>query len=83
MKPRKTKELEWQQLGNIYLLIDKQNNKTYSLDAISFLIWMQCDGKTDLEDLVDLFAINGNRDIVRNAVLNILENLRNLNLIEW
>jgi len=83
MKPRKTRELEWQQLGNVYLLIDKQNNKTFTLDAISFLVWMQCDGSKDIEDLVDLFAINGNRDIVRSAVLNILENLKNLNLIEW
>ncbi|MEM0243237.1 MAG: PqqD family protein [Candidatus Aenigmatarchaeota archaeon] len=83
MKPRKVKELEWQQVGNIYILIDKKDNKTFTLDAISFLVWMQCDGEKDIEDLVDLFSINGNRDIVKGAVLNILENLKGLNLIEW
>lgn len=83
MRPQKVKELEWQQIGNLYILTDKKTNKTYTLDAISFLVWMQCDGQTDLEDLVDLFSINGNRDIVRAAILNILENLRNLELIIW
>jgi hypothetical protein len=82
MKPKKVKELEWQQIGDIYILTDKENNKTYTLDSISFLVWLQCDGNTDIESIVDVFSVNGNRDIVRSAIMNILKNLENLNLIK-
>jgi hypothetical protein len=82
VKPKRTKELDWQQIGNIYILTDKENNKTYTLDSISFLVWLQCDGNTDIESIVDVFSVNGNRDIVRNAIMNILKNLENLNLIK-
>ncbi len=82
MKPKKVKELEWQPLGNVYLLIDKETKKSYTLDPISFLVWLQCDGTNSLEDLVDLFATNGNRDIVKSAILNILKNLEQNNLIK-
>jgi hypothetical protein len=81
VKPKRTKELNWQQIGDIYILTDKENNKTYTLDSISFLVWLQCDGNTDIESIVDVFSVNGNRDIVRNAIMNILKNLENLNLI--
>jgi hypothetical protein len=81
-KPKRTKELNWQQIGDIYILTDKENNKTYTLDSISFLVWLQCDGNTDIESIVDVFSVNGNRDIVRNAIMNILKNLENLNLIK-
>jgi len=83
MKPKKVKDLEWQQVGDIYILSDKENNKTYTLDSISFLVWLQCDGNTDIESIVDIFSVNGNRDIVRNAIMNILKNLENLNLIKF
>jgi hypothetical protein len=83
MKPKKVKDLEWQQVGDIYILTDKENNKTYTLDSISFLVWLQCDGNTDIESIVDIFSVNGNRDIVRNAIMNILKNLENLNLIKF
>jgi hypothetical protein len=82
MKPKKVKELEWQQIGDIYILTDKENNKTYTLDSISFLVWLQCDGNTDIESIVDVFSVDGNRDIVRSAIMNILKNLENLNLIK-
>ncbi|MEM0481060.1 MAG: PqqD family protein [Candidatus Aenigmatarchaeota archaeon] len=82
MKPKKTKELEWQQIGDIYILTDKETNKTYTLDAISFLVWLQCDGNTDIETIVDVFSVNGNRDIVKSAIMNILKNLQELKLIE-
>ncbi len=82
VKPKRTKELNWQQIGDIYILTDKENNKTYTLDSISFLVWLQCDGNTDIESIVDVFSVNGNRDIVRNAIMNILKNLENLNLVK-
>ena len=82
MKPVKTKNLEWQPLGNVYLLFDKESKKSYTLDPISFLVWLQCDGTNTIEDLVDLFATNGNRDIVKNAIENILKELKEKNLIK-
>ena len=82
-KPVKTKELQWNRTGEIYLLTDKDKNKTYTLDPISFLVWIQCDGKTDLERIVDVFSVNGNRDIVKAAITGILEKLKENGLIKW
>lgn len=83
MKPKKVKEMEWTKIGDVYLLIDKETNKTFTLDPISFLVWVQCDGKTSLEEIVDIFSVNGNRDIVKAAIQEILERLERNGLIEW
>ena len=82
-KPKRVKELQWTRSGNLYLLIDQETNKTYTLDPISFLVWIQCDGKTDLEQIVDVFSVNGNRDIVKAAIVGILEKLEKSGLIKW
>ncbi len=82
-KPKRVKELQWTRTGNLYLLIDQETNKTYTLDPISFLVWIQCDGKTDLEQIVDVFSVNGNRDIVKAAIVGILEKLEKSGLIKW
>jgi hypothetical protein len=81
--PKKTKELEWRRVGNVYLLLDKETNKTYTLDPISFMVWIQCDGKTDLETIVDIFSVDGNRDIVKAAILGITKKLESAGLITW
>ena len=83
MKPKKVKEMEWTKIGDVYLLVDKETNKTFTLDPISFLVWVQCDGKTSLEEIVDIFSVNGNRDIVKAAIQEILEKLERNGLIEW
>ena len=78
----KTKELQWTKQGDLYILLDKDVEKTYSLDPISFLVWIQCDGKTDVEQIVDVFAVNGNRDIVKAAINGILDKLASSGLIK-
>jgi hypothetical protein len=75
--------MEWQRVGDFYILFDKEDNKKYTLDPISFLVWVQCDGKAALEQIVDVFSINGNRDIVRGAILAILKKLTDSGLIKW
>lgn len=82
-KPKRIKELQWTKTGNFYILVDEDTKKTYTLDPISFLVWIQCDGKTDIEQMVDVFSVNGNRDIVKAAIIGILEKLESSKLIEW
>jgi len=82
-KPVKIKEMEWNKAGELYLLMDKDKNKTYSLDPISFLVWVQCDGKTNIERIVDVFSVNGNRDIIKAAICGILDKLDKSGLIKW
>lgn len=82
-KPAKIKELEWNKAGELYILLDKETNKTYSLDPIAFLVWVQCDGKTNLEQIVDVFSVDGNRDIIKAAISGILEKLESSGLIKW
>jgi hypothetical protein len=82
-KPKKTKEMPWSRIGEVYLLVDEEVKKTHSLDPISFLVWIQCDGKTDIEQIVDVFSVNGNRDIIKAAITGILDKLTKIGLIEW
>lgn len=82
-KPAKVKELDWNKAGDLYLLLDKNTNKRYTLDPIAFLVWVQCDGKTDIEEIVDVFAVDGNRDIIKAAINGILEKLQGSGLIKW
>lgn len=81
--PVRIKELAWEKTSEQYVLQDKEVNKTFTLDPISFLVWIQCDGKTDLETIVDVFSVNGNRDIIKAAVSSILEKLEGNGLIKW
>ena len=81
--PKKTKEMSWSKLGNAYILVDPETKKTYDIDPITFLVWIQCDGKTSIEQITDVFSVNGNRDIVKAAISGILDKLNKTGLIEW
>ena len=82
-KPKKTKEMEWSKLGNVYILVDPETKKTHNIDPIAFLVWIQCDGKTSLEQITDVFSVNGNRDIVKSAIKGILDKLNESGIIKW
>ena len=79
--PKKSKEMKWSKLGNTYILVDPDTNKTFNIDPISFLVWIQCDGETSIERMTDVFSVNGNRDIVKGAIKGILEKLSKSELI--
>lgn len=81
--PARTKELTWEKSADNYVLSDKELNKTFNLDPISFLVWIQCDGKTDMETIVDIFSVNGNRDIIKAAIKGIIEKLEGIGLVKW
>ena len=81
--PARTKEFTWEKTGEAYVLLDKETNKNFNLDPISFLVWIQCDGKTDLETIVDVFSVNGNRDIVKAAIKGILDKMEGIGLVKW
>jgi len=80
--PKKTKEMKWSKLGNVYILADPDTNKTFNIDPIAFLIWVQCDGKTSVEQMTDVFSVDGNRDIVKAAIKGILDKLNKSGLVE-
>jgi len=82
-RPAKIKELQWNRAGDIYVLVDQNSNKNYTLDPIAFLVWLQCDGKTNIEQIVDVFSVDGNRDIVKAAITGILEKLTGTGLLKW
>lgn len=81
--PKKTKELEWSKIGDFYILVDPKTNQTFNLDSVSFLVWFQCDGETSVDDIVEVFSVDGNRDIVKAAVSGILNKLEQSGLIKW
>ncbi len=81
--PIKVKELPFARVGELYILTDPETKSSIQLDPISFLIWIQCDGKTSVENIVDVFSVNGNRDIVKAAITGVLEKLTTGGLIKW
>ncbi len=80
--PKKTKGMDWSKLGNTYILVDPETKKSHTIDPITFLVWLQCDGKTSVEEMTDVFSVNGNRDIVKAAIKGILEKLEKSGLIK-
>lgn len=81
--PDKVKQMTWTKSGELYVLVDKETEKTYSIDPIAFLVWLQCDGKTGVERIVDVFSVDGNRDIVKAAIMGILDKLTENGLLKW
>ena len=80
--PKKIKEMTWTKFGDAYLLVDPDTKKTFNLDTISFLIWIQCDGTTSVDDMTEVFSVNGNRDIVMAAIKGIIDKLQESGLLE-
>jgi hypothetical protein len=80
--PKKVKEMKWSKFGAVYVLIDPDTKKTFNIDPITFLVWIQCDGKTSIEQMTDVFSVNGNRDIVKAAIKGILDKLNKNGLVE-
>jgi hypothetical protein len=78
----KRKQMKWSKFGNVYILVDPDTSKNYNIDPISFLVWIQCDGKTSIEEMTDVFSVNGNRDIVKAAIKGILDKLGKSGLVE-
>ena len=81
--PKKTKEMTWTRVGESYVLLDPDTKKNVTIDPIAFMVWVQCDGKTKLESMTDVFSVDGNRDIVQAAIKGILSKLKQSNLISW
>ena len=79
---KKTKEMTWTRLGNSYVLVDPDTKENITLDPIAFMVWVQCDGKTTIESLTDVFSVDGNRDVVQAALKGILDKLEKTGLIE-
>ena len=81
--PKRTKEMVWTRVGESYVLLDPETKKNITIDPIAFMVWIQCDGETDLESMTDVFSVDGNRDIVQAALKGILEKLEESGLISW
>lgn len=82
MIPKKTKEFNWMRSEDFYILYDPETNENFNLDPISFIVWFQCDGKTNIDDIVDLLSVEDNKDIVKAAVTGIIDKLVEYGLIK-
>lgn len=75
---------EWSKTEDgFYMLKGDSGGSPIQLDAISFLVWVQCDGKTPIEGIVDVFAVGGNKDIIRAAITGVLQKLSDIQAISW
>ena len=81
--PKKTKEMTWTRVGESYVLLDIKTKENVTIDSIAFMVWVQCDGKTNLDNMTDVFSVDGNRDIVQAALRGILDKLKDSGLVAW
>ena len=81
--PKQKKEFTWAKQGNSYLMTDPETKQMTPIDTISFLVWIQCDGKTSVNDIVDVFSVDENTDIIKASVNGILEKLEKKELITF
>lgn len=82
MIPKKTREFEWMRAGDFYILYDSVTNENFNLDPIAFIVWLQCDGKTSVDEIANLLSVEDNKDVVKAAVTGIIERLKESGLIE-
>lgn len=75
-------DMAWKKSGESYVLSDRAGDE-FSLDSVAFLVWIQCDGKTSIETIVDVFSVGGNRDIVKAAISTVFERLTEIGAIVW
>lgn len=82
MSPERTRPLAWEYAGEFYILHDEKDNSHYKLDPLAFLVWAQCDGHTDVEEMVSVLAADKGSDIVRTTVLNTVDRLQEMGLVK-
>ncbi|MEM5777902.1 MAG: PqqD family protein [Candidatus Aenigmatarchaeota archaeon] len=82
MFPKKIKEYEWMRAGEFYVLYDPITNESFNLDPIAFIVWLQCDGKTHIDEIVDLLSVENNKDIIKAAVSGIIDRLAENGIIK-
>lgn len=82
MIPKKTREFEWMKTGEFYVLYDPKTNENFNLDPIAFIVWLQCDGKTKVDEIVDLLSVESNKDIIQAAVMGIIDRLVQYGLLK-
>lgn len=82
MIPKRTREFEWTKTGEFYVLYDPKTNENFNLDPIAFIVWLQCDGKTKVDEIVDLLSVENNKDIIQAAVIGIIERLMQQGLLK-
>lgn len=81
LKSRKVKIID--HLGTLYATID--NTSMWKIDYPSYNVWKVCDGKRTVDELVNDLAkeIGHKPEDVRPVVENILNQLTELNFLEW
>ena len=81
--PLKTKDFTWKKSEKGYAMVDKESGQSVNLDPVSFLVWIQCDGKTSITEIIDVFSVGGNRDVIEGTIKGVLEKMTASGMIEW
>jgi len=68
--------------GEFYVLYDPVTNESFNLDPIAFIVWLQCDGKTHIDEIVELLSVENNKDIIKAAVAGIIDRLAENGIIK-
>ena len=84
IKPQaKTDNLVVQDLSNEVLIYNLENNKAYSLNETTTLVWQNCDGTKDISAIAKELEKKLNQNIPDELVWLALDSLKNENLVSF
>ena len=78
----RTSEIVVQELKDETLIYNLKTNQAIRLNQSAALVWKYCDGKTDIQQLVDLFNQNLNVAINEDYIFLTLDELAKADLLE-
>ena len=81
--PKQLQNVTWEKEQDSYTLVHPSTKELFQIDAIAFMIWAQCDGKTSMDRIVDIFALGNNREVVKASINGVLERLSKAGFIKW
>lgn len=81
--PKQTENVAWEKAEETYVMVHPKTKQSLQIEPLAFMIWAQCDGRTSIEDIIDVFAVGGNKEVVKASINGILKRLEDAKLIKW
>ena len=83
MLPRaRAKDLVVEKLDDETLVYDLRNNQAHCLNSTASLVWMYCDGKTDLAGITRKISVKMSQPVNQDVVQLALQNLTKAHLLD-
>ena len=80
--PKQVDDVAWEKNEEAYVLVHPKTKEPFQIDAVAFMIWAQCDGKTSVDKIIDLFSLGSNKEVVKASVNGVIDRLKEAGFIK-